>query len=389
MGMVGKTNQAGITTMVRVISFDEALRETSDVRRHLLLGNGFSIALFPDRFRYGSLLEQANFDDIPEARRAFELLQTTDFEIVVQALKHAVALLPLYSKDALARDKMRQHAEALKELLIHAIAGRHPERPSDVSGAQYKACRAFLAHFVGESRDAKEKGKDLRGNIYTFNYDLLLYWTLLHDQIVNWNAKNPLASVMEETEELEHDDGFRAPEDDPEAPYVTWDAEGTASDNQNIHFLHGGLHLFDVGAELQKRCWERGGGVALIDQIRQALNDGKFPLFVSEGTSAGKLERIRHSGYLQRSLRSFAAVCRTTGSALFVLGHSLASNDDHAIRKIGTGRVPRAYVSFHGNPESESNRALFGRVERLAAFRNERVPLEVTFFDAASANVWG
>ena len=136
------------------------------------------------------------------------------------------------------------------------------------------------------------KPKNLRANIYSLNYDLLLYWTLLHDQVVNWNAEDPLNSVVEETEELEHDDGFRAPDGDPEASYVTWDAEGLASDNQNIHFLHGALHLFDYGAELQKCCWERAGGIALIDQIREALGEGKFPLFVSEGNSAGKLEQL-------------------------------------------------------------------------------------------------
>ena len=320
----------------RIISFAESLAETSAIKRHLLLGNGYSIALFPDRFRYVSLLEQADFTSIPEARQAFDLLQTTDFEVVVRALKDSVALLPLYSGDQIAQAKMIQHAEALKEILVRAIAGRHPDRPSDISEEQYKACRAFLANFVGESRVLMVggKSKDLRANIYSLNYDLLLYWTLLYDQVVNWNAADPLNSIMEQTEELEHDDGFRAPDGDLEAPYVTWDAEGIASDNQNIHFLHGALHLFDFGAELQKRCWERAGGVPLIDQIREALGEGKFPLFVSEGSSAGKLERIRHSGYLQRSLKSFAVNCRMQSAALFIFGHSLAKNDDNIIRKI-------------------------------------------------------
>ena len=41
----------------KVISFKEALTLTASARkRHLLLGNGFSIALQPDIFSYGSLL---------------------------------------------------------------------------------------------------------------------------------------------------------------------------------------------------------------------------------------------------------------------------------------------------------------------------------------------
>lgn len=212
---------------------------------------------------------------------------------------------------------------------------------------------------------------------------------MLHDQVVNWNADDPLNSVVEETEELEHDDGFRAPDGDPEAPYVTWDAEGLASDSQNIHFLHGALHLFDYGAELQKRCWERAGGIALIDQIREALGEGKFPLFVSEGNSASKLERIRHSGYLQRSLKSFAAVCRSKGATLFIFGHSLAANDEHVIRKIERGRLSQLYVSFHGDPASDSNNAIFKRVQAIANSGDSQNPIDVSFYKAEEVKVWG
>lgn len=375
----------------KIVSFRDALHETREIRRHLLIGNGFSIALFPDRFRYGSLLEQANFDKIPEARIAFDTLGTTDFEIVVDALKKSVALLPLYSTDADTTKKMGEHAEALKELLVQAIAGRHPDRPSDITEAQYKSARNFLANFVGDSREFQIAGKkkDLRGNIYSLNYDLLLYWTLLHDQVVNWNAENPLESIFEVTEPLEHDDGFRAPKDDPDAAYVTWDAEGTSSDLQNIHFLHGALHLFDYGAELQKRCWERGGSIPLIDQIREALNSGKFPLFVSEGSSVAKMDRIRHNGYLQRSLRSFAALCRVKDASLFVLGHSLADNDKHVLRQIERGKIARLYVSFHGDVHSAANRSLMAKALAIRTARSEASPLQVAFFDSDSAKVWG
>ena len=374
-----------------VKTFAQALAETEAGKRHLLLGNGFSIALFPDRFRYGSLLGAADFSRYPEARKAFDQLGTTDFEVVIKALRDAVALLPLYSAETDAPTRMQEHAEALKELLIQAIAGRHPERPADITEKQYRACRTFLAHFVGESRDFKRLGgKDRRGNIYTLNYDLLLYWTLLHDQVVDWNAGNPLASLVEQTEPLEHDDGFRAPEDDPAAAYVTWEAEGGA-DSQNIHFLHGGLHLYDEGPELQKKCWERSGGIPLVDQIRAALDAGKFPLFVSEGDSRGKLTRIRHSGYLQRSLKSFAGMCRNPGigGSLFIFGHSLAPNDEHALRHIEKGKIAQVYVSIYGDPDSDYNRLIIRRAQRMAIARNDRNPLTITFFDSASAAIWG
>lgn len=374
---------------VELLAFADALAASEDGKRHLLLGNGLSIALFPDRFRYGSLLEEADFSDFPEARHAFDALGTTDFEVVIKALRDTVAVLPIYSNDDALAERMRQHAEALKDLLVRAIAGRHPERPSDITEDQYRACRAFLAHFVGESRDRRgDGGKDLRGQAYTVSYDLLLYWTLLHDEVIQWNAGDPLASVLEQTEPLEHDDGFRAPELEPEAPYVTWEAEG-AADNQNIHFLHGALHLFDYGPDLQKKCWERSGGIPLVDQIRAALDEDRFPLFVSEGDSDGKLVRIRHSGYLQRSLKSFAGICRSPGASLFIFGHSLAPNDEHVLRQIEKGKIRTLYVSLYGDPASEANRAIINRAQRFAAARNERYPLDVHFFSAESSAVWG
>lgn len=370
------------------ISFPEALKITAKMKRHLLLGNGFSIALFCDRFSYVSLLEKADFTGFPEARKAFDLLRTTDFEVVIHALRQSIAILPLYSADSDARSRMEEHAETLKELLVRAIAGRHPERPSDVTEAQYQACRRFLAHFAGESRNLKLKGgKDLRASIYTLNYDLLLYWTLLHDQVIDWNAAAPLTSVMKSMEALQHDDGFRAPDDDPGAAYVTWDGEETHS--QCIYFLHGGLHLYDYGHELQKKCWERSGGIPLVDQIRASLDEGRFPLFVSEGSSQGKLERIRHSAYLHKGLRSFAEICRTVGASLFIFGHSLASKDAHILRQIEKGKIGQIYVSLYGDPASDSNMSIIARAQRMAAVRNERYPLDVHFFDAASANVWG
>ena len=176
--------------------------------------------------------------------------------------------------------------------------------------------------------------------------------------------------------------------DEPDAPYVTWEAEG-AADSQNIHFLHGGLHLFDSGPDLQKKCWERAGGIPLVEQIRGALDETKFPLFVSEGDTGSKLARIRHSGYLQRSLKSFAGICRSPGASLFVFGHSLAPNDDHVLRQIEKGKIRTLFVSLYGDPDNTLNRAIVARAQRMVSARAERNPLEAIFFSAESASVWG
>src|SRR3546814_15524680 len=56
-------------------------------KRHLLLGNGFSIALKPDIFTYGSLFDNADFSAAPHVPKLFEALATNDFEIVIRHLQ--------------------------------------------------------------------------------------------------------------------------------------------------------------------------------------------------------------------------------------------------------------------------------------------------------------
>jgi hypothetical protein len=50
-----------------VLSFVEALARSQEIhkKRHLLLGNGFSIACRPDCFNYKRILDEADLDVVP------------------------------------------------------------------------------------------------------------------------------------------------------------------------------------------------------------------------------------------------------------------------------------------------------------------------------------
>jgi hypothetical protein len=363
-----------------MISFREALALTENCRRYLLLGNGFSISLFPKCFTYASLFREAKdqglFAQTPELEEAFDLLQTIDFEFVMESLKAAGLLGALYDYDG---SKMSEHADLLKEVLIQAIAGRHPERPSEVNEAQYSACRIFLRHFIGVNRESRYRGK-----IFTLNYDLLLYWTVLHDEI-DWDGQNV---VQRHNPDLLHDDGFRAPEDNWDAEYVAWE-QFSASHGQSVTFLHGALHLYERGPELAKLCWERAGNKPLMDQIRAALDADKYPLFVSEGTTDFKLARINRSAYLSKALRSFATCCTTKSATLFIVGHSLADNDDHVLKRIRNGKIGQVFISMFGDPESDANKRMRIKAESWAEARRDYAPLDVDFIDASTLQIWG
>jgi hypothetical protein len=258
---------------------------------------------------------------------------------------------------------MRDKALEIKELLIETVARHHPDRPRDISDDAYADCQEFLRNFLNN-----------KGNVFTLNYDLLLYWTLMHD----YEAGN----------DLNFTDGFTSP-DEADATYVEF---GKFVFDINIYYLHGAMHLFDAGHQLQKYTWVRKGE-ALKDQANAAMDAGKFPLFVAEGSFEKKLEKIKHHGYLEMGLRDF----QNTNGKLFVFGVSFADQDKHISDAIDRGKFSDLYVSIKGDPGAGLNRELIHRVEEIARSREARLhargitatPMDINFFDADSASVWG
>lgn len=326
-------------------------------KRRLLIGNGFSIACCPTIFTYGSILEEADFSNLSSySRTVFDKLETQDFELVIKALQEASTIASHYSSiDLNLIQTLNSDSAGLKDQLAQTIASRHPNHPSEIPDEKYIACRQFLSRFKG---------------IYSLNYDLLLYWTMMHEVI-----DGPIVLS---------DDGFRRG-NLGDCGYVMWDAVGAPQ--QNVHYMHGALHLFDRGSEFVKFTW-RDTNIRLMDQIRAALDDGRFPRIVAEGTSQAKLASIMHCAYLHRALRSLQSV---TGE-LVIYGMAMTQNDDHVLDAIARGRLTRLYVGIYGDPTSKWNIELMQRAEALVLRRQQYKAgsrLIVSFFDSASAKVWG
>lgn len=350
------------------LTFDEAIRDSSCFsKRHLVLGNGFSIACRADIFHYGSLFERADFTQAPEAVHVFEALGTQDFEVAIRALENASKIVPSYVSDAVgAVAKMLAHAAALKKILVSTIAANHPNIPSEIPHEKFWACRRFLSHFLGGGG----------GQIFTLNYDLLLYWTLMHEDMPFGERLN-----------LQINDGFGNDENDPNADYVVWQGE-TGAHTARIHFLHGALHLFDSGSELKKYTWIRKE-VRLVEQARSAIDANAYPLFVAEGSSEQKKNKIRHNAYLYQGFKQLTRNALEPKPCFFIFGHSLAESDDHILTRLARGHFPKLYVGIFGDAKSEINRLIIRRASSLTAQRGTRNPLAVAFYNSASANVWG
>jgi hypothetical protein len=341
---------------MKLLTLGEALAQAHDdpKKRHVLLGNGFSRACLNDTFAYDALKSRADLSKLSQTGwRAFDALGTSDFEVVMRALSNASKLAQVYEGNGSQLAQLfAEDAEALKTVLIDAIARSHPDHPFEIEADRYASCKVFLANFH---------------HIYTLNYDLLLYWALMRSEIP------PLVPC---------DDGFRKPDDDENAGYVVWEPDSVKS--QNVHYLHGGLHLFDSGSQLQKYTWVNTGE-RLIQQVRDAMARDLLPVFVSEGSSEQKLSRIRHSAYLSRAERSLYSL----GNTLFVFGHSMADSDGHILRAIRRSKLTRLFVGIFGDPQLQANQQIVTRTIHLADGRSKTRPLEVQFYDAQSAVVWG
>lgn len=345
-----------------MMTFEEAIAASDGyAKRNLLLGNGFSIACRPNIFTYNSLFEEANFDAAPELEELFERLDSRDFELVIRTLNNAEKVLEVYEPRGQILMDVREHQFALRELLISTISQTHPPNPSDITEEEYRSCREFLTHFLGP---------DTQGKVFSVNYDLLLYWTILH------KLKEAPALKCRMT------DGFGLTD-----RKLFW--TGTQSSTRAcIFYPHGALHLFDTGTSVTKLSPRRDGG-AIVDQCREYLANGDYPLFVAEGTSLQKLTKIAHNPFLFHAAEELGISGQEVDSCFFIYGHSLDQNDDHLLKAISKGKCAAIYISLYGDENSEGNRAIRERALGWSGIRDNATPLDVNFFDAASAQVWG
>jgi hypothetical protein len=146
--------------MPNVISFEDAMKKVGRKDRSLLLGNGFSARYFS----YRSLLDKAGLKKDDPVRVLFDRLKTVDFERVVDALEGASEVEMAYGNIEHAKQLLAD-ADRVREALVHAIRGTHPAHREDIEEV-IPSCIAFLSWF---------------DELFTLNYDLLLYWVSLSD----------------------------------------------------------------------------------------------------------------------------------------------------------------------------------------------------------------
>ncbi len=345
---------------MKLEAFDDVVKAIESKGRayHLLLGNGFSMAYDRDIFSYNALNDFILKIDDELLTKLFGIVNTKNFELIMQQLDTFAALLEAFGSEKKLKIKVDRASATLKKSLIDAVRALHPEHVFTVPQVNSDACAKFLKTFL-----------DAGGNIYTTNYDLLLYWVLMRSQIVN-----PI-------------DGFGRDRENPDEYVPDYEVEyselrwGKYKSTQNVFYVHGALPLFDTGVEIIKEEYDNQN--YLLANISKRMDNGEYPIFVTAGNGREKLTHIMHNRYMSYCYESLSAI---TGS-LVTFGFNFGDYDDHIIDAIniaakhGRKSFPKL-VSIYVGVYSEEDKA---HMEKITG----RFKCKIHMFNAKTANVWG
>jgi hypothetical protein len=322
---------------------DSQLVDWSEIKERfcnggILIGNGFSQAVWR-KFGYSSIYESAcssEYTSHPltaEDKRLFDVMKTRNFEAVLSRLSGASEVNKVFGQDF---DYLEERYEHIKTALGEAVKAVHvpwDRMPLDLLLEIKKS--------LGEYK-----------YIYSTNYDLLPYWSIMAGGNPNgfkdlfWGRLDDGTSCFDILDNSVYDNCTR------------------------IFYLHGALHIYR-DPETGKTCKLKNRVVSNL------LNIDKIPLFITEGSSSDKLKAIRSSDYL---LFSYNQLLKHTDS-LVIFGHSLSQSDSHlidAIRKSGCSCIAISLRSSNSSEEIIQRKANLyyalcnGRLQRPELF----------FFDA-------
>ena len=324
---------------------------------HLLLGNGFSMAYDQDIFSYNALHNFIHNIDNELLTKLFEIVNTKDFEVVMKQLDNFCELIDAFGSDENLRTQVEVAIERLQKSLIEAIQEMHPSHVFEVPEEQSKKASKFLKFYLEND-----------GMIFTTNYDLLLYWVLLRNKLND--AIDGFGRYRENPDEY-------VPEDELEYSELRW---GKHKEDQNIHYLHGTLPIFDNGIDIEKE--EYTSEHYLLENIKSRLDRKEYPIFVTAGDGNEKLNHIYHNRYLTHC---YEALTNVTGS-LITFGFQFGENDFHIIDAINIAakhgkKGPSKLWSIYIGVYSDSDLNYINSIK-------DKFKCKVNLWDAKTASIW-
>ena len=116
--------------------------------KHLLLGNGFSMAYDSSIFSYNALNNFIESIDNALLKKLFAIIDNKNFELVMQQLDNFCEIANVFSADKALLNKITEASNQLKNSLIDAVKELHPEHVYSLPEEKSEACFSWLNEFL-------------------------------------------------------------------------------------------------------------------------------------------------------------------------------------------------------------------------------------------------
>jgi hypothetical protein len=325
--------------------------------KHLLLGNGFSIAYSKDMFSYNALSDFIMKSKNTLLQKLFKTINTKNFELIMKELDNFAEIAKVFSTDKQLVKKIKEASETLKNSLIDAIKELHPEHVFKIDEDENSNCALFLSEYLSKG-----------GKIFSTNYDLLLYWITMRNKFVT-----RVDGFGKDVENYDKD----KTKDELEYSELRW---GKYKDEQAVFYLHGALQFFDTGIEIIKEVYE--SHQYLLDKIKMRIDDKDYPIFVTAGNANDKLNHIMHNKYLSFCYDEFSDI----KGSLITFGFNFGDYDTHIIDAInkaakqGRRMGDRLHSIYIGVYSDEG-------LEHIESIR-DKFKCKVKLYNAKTAGIW-
>lgn len=327
--------------------------------KHLLLGNGFSMAYSSEIFSYNALYSFIENLDNKVLSKLFSIINTKNFELVMQQIDNFILMAKAFSSDKSFIKKLKKASRELQESLISAIKELHPEHVFAVPEEQSESCFSFLSDYL-----------DNNGKVFSTNYDLLLYWVLMR------NASK--SAIDGFGKELENEEYVKKGEE-PVFSELIW---GPNKEKQSVFYVHGALHLFDSGIDIIKEVYTTEA--YLLENVQKRMDKKHYPIFVTAGNGQEKLNHIVHNQYLTNCYDNLSNI---TGS-LVTFGFNFGEYDLHLIDAINRaakfrkddnrdGKLYSIYIGVYSKKDMK-------HIESI----KDKFNCKVNLYNASTANIW-
>jgi hypothetical protein len=326
--------------------------------KHLIMGNGFSMAYDHNIFSYNALYDFIEKLQDSTLSKLFEVINTKNFELVMRQLDNFIEIAKAFDKEGALIKALTEANQLLQQSLIDAVSSLHPEHVFEVPEEKSKACFTFLNEYL-----------ENKGKVFSTNYDLLLYWVLIRN--------NPDSS----------NDGFGKEHLNPVETRRGQEAEfgdlywGKYKEEQSVFHVHGTLPIFDTGIEIEKEVYRDRN--YLLQNIKERMDKKDYPIFVTAGDGNEKLKHIYHNRYLTHCYEQLSKI---TGS-LVSFGFNFGEYDHHIIEAVNKAAKRGAqsgdklfsiYIGVYSNDDLEYIKSIQGEFD-----------CKVNVYNSQTANIWG